>query len=113
LSGFSCERPSSETPGALESFLIFQSSSFGPYPSSPAGLSNELKKTQGVRVSIRLIVFFRDETPEANLVHPRSLGLGFNWGVSSSLTSNDFKFDCDSMFKVAKGARRKGNLQTD
>jgi hypothetical protein len=30
--------------------LIFQNSSFGLYPSSPAGLSNELRKTQGVRV---------------------------------------------------------------
>jgi hypothetical protein len=67
--------------------------------------------TQGVRVSIGLIVFFRDETPEANLAHPGNLGLGFAWGVSSSLTSNDFKFDCDSMFQVTKGARRKGNLQ--
>jgi hypothetical protein len=113
LPGFSCERPSSETLGALESFLIFQNSSFGPYPSSPAGLSNELRKTQGARVSVRLIVFFRDETPEANLVHPGSLGLGFVWVVSSSLTSNDFKFDCDSMFQVMKGTRRKGNLQTD
>jgi hypothetical protein len=113
LPGFSCERPSIETPGALESFLIFQNSSFGSYPSSPAGLSNDLRKTQGVRVSIRLIVFFHDETPEANLVHPGSLGLGFDWGVSSSLTSNDFKFDCDSMFQVTKGARRKGNLQID
>jgi hypothetical protein len=55
----------------------------------------------------------RDETTEANLFHPRSLGLGFDWGVSSSLTSNDFKFDCDSMFQVAKGARRKGNLLID
>jgi hypothetical protein len=36
--------------------------------------------TQGVRVSIKLIVFFRDETPEENLVHPGSLGLGFAWG---------------------------------
>jgi hypothetical protein len=69
--------------------------------------------TQGIKVSIRLIVFFRDETPEANLVHPGSLGLGFAWGVSSSQTFNDFKFDCDSMFQVTKGARRKGNLQTD
>jgi hypothetical protein len=32
-------------------------------------------------------------------------------GVSSFLTSNDFKFECDSMFQVTKGARRKGNLQ--
>jgi hypothetical protein len=46
-----------------------------------------------------------------NLAHPNNLGLGFAWGVSSSLTSNDFKFECDSMFHVMKGARRKGNLQ--
>jgi hypothetical protein len=60
---------------------------------------------------IRLIVFFRDEIPGVNLAHPGSLGLGFTWGVSPSLTSNDFKFECDSMFQVTKGVRRKGNLQ--
>jgi hypothetical protein len=36
--------------------------------------------TQGDRVSIRLIVFFRDETPEVNLAHPGNLGLEFAWG---------------------------------
>jgi hypothetical protein len=111
LPKFLCERPSSETPGALESFFVFQNSSFGPYPSSPAEPSNELRITQGVRVSIRLIVLFRDETPGVNLAHPGNFGLGFAWGVSSSLTSNDFKFECDSMFQVTKGARLKGNLQ--
>jgi hypothetical protein len=111
LTKFLCERPSSETPRAFKSFFIFKNSSFGPCPSSPAEPSNELRITQGVRVSIRLIVFFRDETPEVNLAHPGNLGLGFAWGVSSSLTSNDFKFGCGSMFQVTKGARRKGNLQ--
>jgi hypothetical protein len=67
--------------------------------------------TQGDRVSIRLIVFFSDETPEVNLAHLGNLGLEFAWGVSSSLTSYDFKFECDSVFQVTKGARRKGNLQ--
>jgi hypothetical protein len=85
--------------------------SFDQYPSSPTEPPNELRITQIVRVSVRLIIFFRDETPEANLAHPGSLGLGFAWGVSSSLTSNDFKFECDSMFQVTKGTRRKGNLQ--
>jgi hypothetical protein len=111
LPKFLCERPSSETPGALESFSIFQNSSFDQYPSSPAELPNELKITQGVRVSARLIDFFCDETPGANLAHPGSLGLGFARGVSSFLTSNDFKFECNSMFQVTKGARRKRNLQ--
>jgi hypothetical protein len=92
---FLCERPSGETPGALESIFVFQSPSFDQYPSSPAEPPNELRITQGVRVSVRLIVFFCDETPETNFAHPDSLGLGFAWGVSSSLTSNNFKFECD------------------
>jgi hypothetical protein len=108
---FLCERPSSETPGALKSIFVFQNLSFDQYLSSPAQPPNEPRITQGVRVSARLIVFFRDETPEANLAHPGSLGLGFAWRVSSSLTSNDSRFECDSMFQVTKGARRKGNLQ--
>jgi hypothetical protein len=111
LPKFLCERPSSETPGALEFIFVFQNLSFDQYFSSLAQPPNELRITHGVRVSVRLIVFFRDETPEANLVHPGSLGLGFAWGVSSSLTSNDFKFECDFMFQVTKGVRRKGNLQ--
>jgi hypothetical protein len=98
LPKFLCERPNSETPGALESIFVFQNPSFDLYPSSPAEPPNQLRITQGVRVSVRLIVFFRDETPEANLVHPGSLGLRFARGVSSSLTSNDFKFGCDSIF---------------
>jgi hypothetical protein len=111
LPKFPCERPSSETPGALEFIFVFQNPCFDQYPSSPAEPPNELRITQGVRVSVRLIVFFCDETPEVNLAHSGSLGLGFAWGVSLSLTSNDFKFECDSMFQVTKGARRKGNLQ--
>jgi hypothetical protein len=46
-----------------------------------------------------------------NLPHPGNLGLGFAWRVSLSLTPNVFKFECDSMFQVMKGARRKGSLQ--
>jgi hypothetical protein len=57
------------------------------------------------------LFFFRDETPGVNLAHPGNLGLGFAWRVSSSLTPNDFMFECDSMFQVTKSARRKGNLQ--
>jgi hypothetical protein len=45
------------------------------------------------------------------LAHPGNLGLGFAWRISSSLTPNVFKFECDSMFQVTKGARRKGSLQ--
>jgi hypothetical protein len=77
LPKFLCERPSSETPGALESIFVFQNPSFDLYPSSPAEPPNELGIIEGVRVSVRLIVFFRDETPEANLAHPGSLGLTF------------------------------------
>jgi hypothetical protein len=65
----------------------------------------------GVRVSLRLIIFFRDETPGVNPAHPGNLGRGFARRVSSSLTSNDSKFEYDSIFQVTKGARRKGNLQ--
>jgi hypothetical protein len=69
------------------------------------------KRPRVLGFSIRLIVFSRDETPGVNLAHPGILGRGFAWRVSSSLTSNDFKFEFDSMFQVTKGARRKGNLQ--
>jgi hypothetical protein len=69
-----CEKPSSKTPGALESFLIFQNLSFGPYPSSPVEPSNELRITQGIRVLLRLIIFFCDETPGVNLAHLGNLG---------------------------------------
>jgi hypothetical protein len=57
------------------------------------------------------LFFSRDETPGVNLAHPGNLGLGFAWQVSSSLTPNVFKFECDSMFQVTKGARQKGSLQ--
>jgi hypothetical protein len=69
------------------------------------------ERPRALAFSIRLIVFSRDETREANLAHPGSIGLGFVRGVSSSLTPNIFKFECDSMFQVRKGARRKGSLQ--
>jgi hypothetical protein len=59
---FLCERPSGETPGALESIFVFQNPPFDQYPSLPAEPPNELRITQGVRVSVRLIVFFCDET---------------------------------------------------
>jgi hypothetical protein len=77
---FLCERPSGETPGALESIFVFQNPSFDQYPSSPVELPNKLRITQGVRVSVRLFGFFYDETSEMNLTHPDSLGLGFAWG---------------------------------
>jgi hypothetical protein len=99
LSKFLCERPSGETQGALESIFVFQNPPFDQYPSSPAELPNELRITQGVRVSVRLMFFFCEETPEVNLAHPDSLGLRFAWGVSSLLTLNDFKFECDSCFR--------------
>jgi hypothetical protein len=86
-------------PGALESIFVFQNPSFDQYPSSPAEPPNELRITQDVRFSVGLFVFFYDETPETNFAHPDSLGLGFAWGVSSSLTSNDFKFECDPCFR--------------
>jgi hypothetical protein len=94
-----CKRLSGETPGVLESTFISQNPSFDQYPSSPAEPPNKLRITQGVRVSVRLFGFPHDETPEMNLTHPVSLSLGFAWGVSSPLTSNDFKFECDPCFR--------------
>jgi hypothetical protein len=95
LPEFSCERPNGETLGVLESIFISQNPPFDQYPSSPAEPPNKLRIIQGVRVLVRLFGFLHDETPETNLAHPVSLGLGFAWGVSSSLTSNNFKFECD------------------
>jgi hypothetical protein len=97
-----CKRLSGETPGVLESTFISQNPSFDQYPSSPAEPPNKLRITQGVRVSVRLFGFPHDETPEMNLTHPVSLSLGFAWGVSSPLTSNDFKFECDPCFRWRK-----------
>jgi hypothetical protein len=99
LPKFLRERPNSETPRALESIFVFQNPSFDQYASSLAELPNELRITQGVRISVRLIIFFRDETPEANLAHSDNFGLGFAWGISSSLTSNNSKFECDPCFR--------------
>jgi hypothetical protein len=59
----------------------------------------------------RLIDFFHDETPGANLIHPGNLDLGFARGVSSPLTLTASGLNVDSLFQVTKGARRKGNLQ--
>jgi hypothetical protein len=94
-----CERLSGETLGVHESIFISQNSSFGQYPSSPAEPPNKLRITQGVRVSVRLFGFPHDETPGMNPTHPVSLSLGFARGVLSSLTSNDFKFECDPRFR--------------
>jgi hypothetical protein len=62
LPKFLCEWPSDETPVALESIFVFQNPSFDQYPSSPMEPQNELRITQGVRVSVKIIVFFCDET---------------------------------------------------
>jgi hypothetical protein len=99
LPKFQCERPNGETPGALESIFVFQNLPFDQYPSSPLEPPNELRITQGVRVLVRLFVFFCDETPKTNFAHPDSLDLGFAWGVLSSLTSNNLKFECDPCFR--------------
>jgi hypothetical protein len=99
LPEFLCERLRGETPGVLESIFISQNPSFDQYPSSPAEPPNKLRITRSVRVSVRLFGFPLDETPETNLAHRVSLGLGFACGVLSSLTSNDFKFECDPCFK--------------
>jgi hypothetical protein len=54
---------------------------------------------QSVRVSVRLLVFLRNETSRLNLTHPSSHSLGFARGVSSSLTSNAFKFGYNMCFR--------------
>jgi hypothetical protein len=69
------------------------------------------KRPKVLGFSIRVIVFSRDETPEANLAHPGILSRGFARRVSSCLTPNVFKFESDSMFQVTKGTGRKGSLQ--
>jgi hypothetical protein len=69
------------------------------------------KRHKALGFSIRLIVFSGDETPGVNLARPGILSRGFARRVSSYLTPNVFMFECDSMFQVTKGTRRKGNLQ--
>jgi hypothetical protein len=74
-------------------------------------LQNNLRIIQGIGVSVRLIDFFHDETPGVNLSHPGNLGLGFARGVSSSLTPNDFKFECEFLVSGDERCQAKGNLQ--
>jgi hypothetical protein len=69
------------------------------------------KRPKVLGFSIRLIVFSRDETPEAIPAHPGILSRGFARRVSSYLTPNVLMFERDSMFQVTKGTRRKGSLQ--
>jgi hypothetical protein len=61
--------------------------------------------------SIRLSVFSRDETPGVNLIHSGNLGLGFARGVSSYLTPNDFKFECEFLVSGDERCQAKGDLQ--
>jgi hypothetical protein len=73
--------------------------------------SNQISPAaRSVGVAVGRIDFPRDETPGANLTHPVSLSLG----VSSSRTSNAFKFVYDMRFRrrdvpgergVSKGLR--------
>jgi hypothetical protein len=60
---------------------------------------------QSVGVLVRLFGFVWDETPGANPAHPIYYSLGFTRGVSSSLTVNAFKFDCDLCFRNVPGER--------
>jgi hypothetical protein len=103
-----CERLSSETPGAIDSFSNFQNSSFDWYPSSPAELQNNLRTIQGDGVLARPIDLFRDETSRANLIHPSNLDLGFAQGVSSFLTPNGFRFECEFLVSGDERGRAKG-----
>jgi hypothetical protein len=103
-----CERLSSETPGAIASFSNFQNSSCDWYPSSPAELQNNLRTIQGDGVLARPIDLFRDETPRANLIHPGNLDLGFAQGVSSFLTPNGFKFECEFLVSGGERCQAKG-----
>jgi hypothetical protein len=57
----------------------------------------ESNLTQGVKVSLGGP--FHDETPRANSIHPESFGLGFEQGVSSLLTLNEFKLECGFRFR--------------
>jgi hypothetical protein len=57
---------------------------------------------------VRLIDFFHDETPGVILIHPGNLGLGFVRGVWSSLTPNDFKFECEFLVSGDERCQAKG-----
>jgi hypothetical protein len=102
-----CERLGGETPGAFKTIFISQNPSFDHCPSSPVKQPNN-PATQGVRVSVKPFDFPHDETPEMNLTHPASLSRGFAQGVSSSLTSNVFKFECDLCFRWREAPGERG-----
>jgi hypothetical protein len=71
-------------------------------------MQNKLRVIQGVGVSVRLIDFLHDETPGVNLIHPGNLGLRFARGVSSSLSPNDFKFECEFFVSGDERFQAKG-----
>jgi hypothetical protein len=72
---------------------------------------NNLRTIQGDGVLARPIDLFRDETPRANLIHPGNLDLGFAQGVSSFLTPNGFRFECEFLVSGDERCQAKGNLQ--
>jgi hypothetical protein len=71
-------------------------------------LQNKLRTIQGVGVLARLSDLFHDETPRANLIHPGNLDLGFAQGVSSSLTPDGFKFECEFLVSGDERCQAKG-----
>jgi hypothetical protein len=62
---------------------------------------------------VKQIDFFHDETPGVNLIHIGNHGLGFAQGVSSSLTPDDFKFECEFLVSGDKKCQAKGGSPKD
>jgi hypothetical protein len=48
---------------------------------------------------VALVVSFHDETPGAKVIHTEGPDQGFEQGVSSSLTLNEFKLECCFCFR--------------
>jgi hypothetical protein len=84
---------------------------FRPIPFAASGAGKWAQNNPGRWGLGQADCFLPRRNPRGESCSPRQSRPGIRLWVSSSLTSNDFKFECDSMFQVTKGARGKGNLQ--
>jgi hypothetical protein len=84
-----------------------QRQQIAPPPSGRRALASILRRHQSHQhesnlaqgVKVPLDDPFHDETPRANVIHPEGLDLGFERGVSSFLTFNEFKLECGFCFR--------------
>jgi hypothetical protein len=60
---------------------------------------------------VALVSPFHDETPRAKVIHTEGPDLGFEQGVSSPLTLNEFKLECCFCFRWRRILGERGDLR--